>query len=170
MEAIVAKLLEEFEQGKLSRRQLIQSLALGVSAASVANAAQAPGPASPSVSKFKVINADHISYQVADYTKSRDFYTAILGMDIYRDDPKRQECRMTFGDTMLIARNAPSGTPRVDHIAYSIADWKNVRPLMTAEAKRRGIWMKDTENNLHLKDPDGFEIQMGDPGQGRSGQ
>jgi catechol 2,3-dioxygenase-like lactoylglutathione lyase family enzyme len=165
MEAIIGKMLEEFEQGKLTRRQLIQSLALGLSAASATDAAQAPTTAKPHVSE--VMTVDHISYQVADYTKSRDFYTGLLGMSLYRDDSKRQECRMTFGDTMLIARNAPSGTPRVDHIAYAIADWKNVRPAVNAEVKRLGLWIKDTDNNLHVKDPDGFEIQMGAPGTGR---
>ena len=33
MEAIIAKLLQDFEQGKMSRRQLIRSLAVTASAA-----------------------------------------------------------------------------------------------------------------------------------------
>ena len=39
MEHIIAKLLQDFEQGMMTRRQLIQSLALTATAASAASAA-----------------------------------------------------------------------------------------------------------------------------------
>jgi hypothetical protein len=43
MENVIAKLLEDFEGGKMSRRQLIQSLAMAALAAPAASlAAQAP--------------------------------------------------------------------------------------------------------------------------------
>ena len=40
MEHIIGKLLHDFEQGRMTRRQLIQSLALAASAASAASAAR----------------------------------------------------------------------------------------------------------------------------------
>jgi hypothetical protein len=65
---------------------------------------------------------------------------------------------------ILIARNRPSGTPKVDHIAYTLANWdtdKNVKPKVEAELKRRGLQIRTTEGSLHIQDPDGFEVQMG---------
>ena len=48
MEHIIAKLLHDFEHGRMSRRQLIQSLALTATAASAAGAATAgTGTAAP---------------------------------------------------------------------------------------------------------------------------
>jgi hypothetical protein len=70
METLIARLLQDFEYGKLTRRQLIQSLALAAattSAAGIASAADGKG--------FKAIGLSHISYQVADFKKTRDFYT-----------------------------------------------------------------------------------------------
>jgi catechol 2,3-dioxygenase-like lactoylglutathione lyase family enzyme len=157
MEQIIATLLQDFEQGKMSRRQLIQSLALTVTAAS------AVGPAAAAESPVaKAVYINHVSYQVADYTKSRDFYAGLFGMKVSDDDGK--QCRLTCGENILIARNRPSGTPKVDHIAYTLANWdtdKSVRPAVEAELKRRGLQIRATDNSFHVQDPDGFEVQMG---------
>ena len=76
MEQIVAKLLQDFEQGKMSRRQLIQSLALTAtaSAAAAVPAAAAPAAAADSKGLLKAVAFNHVSYHVKDYTKVRDFY------------------------------------------------------------------------------------------------
>ncbi len=65
---VIAKLLRDFENGHMSRRQLIQSLALAAAAASTASAAS--GPAAQA-SGFKAVSVDHISYQVIDYAHRR---------------------------------------------------------------------------------------------------
>ena len=69
MEHIISRLLQDFEQGKMTRRQLIQSLALAAAAGSAARPVLA---ADTPVAKALSIN--HVSYQVADYRKTRDFY------------------------------------------------------------------------------------------------
>ena len=157
MEHVIANLLQDFERGKMTRRQLIQSLALAATAASAASTA---GAAEGTVAKAVSIN--HVSYQVADYKKTRDFYAGLFGMQVSRDDG--MQCRLSFGDNILIARNRPSGTPKVDHVAYSIANWdtdKNVKGTVEAELKRRGLKIRATEGSFHVEDPDGFEVQMG---------
>jgi catechol 2,3-dioxygenase-like lactoylglutathione lyase family enzyme len=160
MEHIMAKLLQDFEQGKMTRRQLVQSLALAATAAASAAPATA---ADTKVAQAVYIN--HISYQVADYTKTRDFYADLFGMKVSKDDGK--QCRLSVGDSLIIARNAssrPSDTTRVDHIAYTIANWdtdKKVRDAVGAELKRRGLEVRDTPGSFHIKDPDGFDVQMG---------
>ena len=157
MEHIFGKLLQDYEHGKMSRRQLIQTLALTATAASTVGTAEAAAPAT-------YIN--HVSMQVTDYKKTRDFYSGLFGMKVTNDDGKTQ-CRLTFGDNILIARNAssrPGGKPGVDHIAYTLANWdtdKTVRPAVEAELKRRGLQVRVTEGGFHVQDPDGFEAQMG---------
>jgi len=156
MEHIIGKLLQDYERGRMTRRQLIQTLVLTTAAASTADAA-APANAT-------YIN--HVSLQVADYRKTRDFYSGLFGMNVTEDDGKTQ-CRLTFGDNILVARNAssrPGGTLGVDHIAYTLANWdtdKAVRPAVEAELKRRGLKIRVTDNSFHVQDPDGFEVQMG---------
>jgi catechol 2,3-dioxygenase-like lactoylglutathione lyase family enzyme len=159
MEYIIGKLLQDFEQGKMTRRQLIQTLALTAAAASTAGTAEAAAPAN-------ALYINHVSMQVADYTKTRDFYSGLFGMKVTEDDGKAQ-CRLVFGDNILIARNAssrPGGKVGVDHIAYTLANWdtdKTVKPAVEAELKRRGLKIRATEGSFHVPDPDGFEVQMG---------
>ena len=157
MEQIIAKLVNEFEQGKLTRRQLIQNLTIAAAAASTVSAVPA------AAAEAKVLNAtnfNHVSYQVTDYAKTRDFYAGLFGMKVSEDDGK--QCRLSFGNNILIVRNRQPA-PKVDHIAYTIANWDQEKEAMAAEVKRRGlkIVQGDTKTSLHILDPDGFQVQFG---------
>ena len=155
MEHIIARLLQDFEQGKMNRRQLIQSLAMAASAAAAAAPAQAAEGKG-----FKAVAVNHISYQVADYAKTRDFYADLFGMKVSHDDGR--QCYLAFGDTFLLARNSRNTTttgPRVDHMAYTIEDWD--KNAVEAELKRRGLTpTPDTDDSFHVKDPDGYNLQI----------
>src|SRR5213594_3200907 len=115
MEHIITKLVTDFERGKLSRRQLIQSLTAAATTAAAASAAD-PAP-------FKAVTVNHISYQVADYAKTRDFYAGLFGMKVTGDTGR--QCNLSFGNTFLMPRNVRQGrtAPLVDHIAYTIETW-----------------------------------------------
>jgi catechol 2,3-dioxygenase-like lactoylglutathione lyase family enzyme len=158
MEHIISRLLQDYEHGKVTRRQLIRTLALAATATSTVGTAEA-APAN-------AVSINHVSMQVADYTKTRDFYVGLFGMKVSDDDGKTQ-CRLTFGDNILIPRNAssrPGGKPGIDHIAYTLANWdtdKSVKPAVEAELKRRKLEIRVTEGSFHVTDPDGFEVQMG---------
>src|SRR5262249_22137523 len=128
MEQIIANLLRDYEHGRMTRRQLIRTLAVTATAASTVGRAEAASPAN-------ALSINHVSMQVTDYTKTRDFYAGLFGMKVSDDDGKAQ-CRLTFGDNILIPRNAgsrPGGKVGVDHIAYTLANWdsdKSVKPAV----------------------------------------
>src|SRR5580700_496282 len=151
MENIIAKLLQDFEQGKMSRRQLIQSLAM---TAAVAGATGTAVAAEGEKKAFKAVAVNHISYQVADYARTRDFYADLLGMQVSHDEGKGQ-CYLAFGDTFLLARtpsqrggrggkagDAPTPPreipkpPHIDHMAYTIEGWN--KDQVEHELQRRG--------------------------------
>ena len=157
MEKIIAKLVREFEQGKLTRRQLIQNLAL---AATAASAVSTVPTAAAEDTVLTATNFNHVSYQVTDYARTRDFYAGLFGMKVSEDDGK--QCRLSFGNNILIVRNRQPA-PKVDHIAYTIANWDQEKEAMEAEVKRRGlkIVQGDIKTSLHILDPDGFEVQFG---------
>ena len=151
MEYIIDRLLREFEQGNLTRRQLVQTLAMGAAAAAPVAASENSG--------FKAVTVNHISYQVADYAKTRDFYAGLLGMKVSQDNGK--QCYVSFGDTFLLPRNGRAGapTPRIDHVAYTIETWD--KDGTEEELRRRGLEPRpDTADSFHVKDPDGFDVQI----------
>ena len=88
MESVVAALLRDFESGKLTRRQLVQTLALMAVGSPVASAVAqsvATAPAEPAGTPWKTVWLDHISFQVSDYKKSVDFYTDLMGWKVLKD-------------------------------------------------------------------------------------
>ena len=111
MESMIAKMLGDFEQGRLTRRELIQSLAM-IAAAGPAVAAQQAGakPAAPIPPAFeptgwKTVWLDHISYAVADYRKSAAFYRDLMGWTIDNDNGTSQATLGINGIGGIIIRN-----------------------------------------------------------------
>lgn len=163
MEKVVVDLLDQFERGRISRRQLVQSLTIGmVAASSAAPALAAPARRSP----FKAVAVNHISFGVADYGRIRDFYADLLGMEVSCDDGK--QCNLGFaanngfGGSYIIARKTrqPDGKPMVGHIAYTIENWD--KKYVEEELRRRGLDPRpDTDYSFHVKDPAGYDLQIG---------
>ncbi len=162
MENVIAKLLQDFENGHMSRRQLIQSLALAATAASAAGAAT---PAAAQAKSFKAVSVDHISFQVADYARTRDWYSDLLGMTVAGDNGE-SSCQLQFGESLLIARNGSAGTnlPTIDHMAYKIENWDS--DTVRGELERRGLEPRldrgpgGTYASYHVSDPDGYTVQI----------
>jgi len=114
MESIIAGLLKQFEEGKMTRRQLIQSLALAASAAAVPGsmtaAAQAPSPGKTPIPQafeptgWKTVWLDHISYAVSDYRRSTAFYRDLMGWETRNDNGT--QCTLKIGNIGgIIIRN-----------------------------------------------------------------
>lgn len=84
MHSFISSLLKEFEEGHMTRRQLIQSIAMSAAACSIGAEAASAGPTTLG---FHTIAVNHVSYDVTgtDYGKARDFYIKLFGMD-YPDE------------------------------------------------------------------------------------
>ena len=160
MEQVIEKLFEEFEAGKMSRRTLIRTLAV----AAVGSAAPPVLAAEPGY-KMNAVNINHISYGVADYARTRDFYVDLLNMKVTNDDGK--QAYLHFGDSILLARKSrqPDAKPLVDHICYTLKPWDDKK--VEAELNRRGLKPREDlgghTRSFHIKDPDGFDVQLQGP-------
>jgi catechol 2,3-dioxygenase-like lactoylglutathione lyase family enzyme len=114
VEGVIAGLLEQFERGKLTRRQLIQSLAMvataaaapeAISAAQSTAASKPPIPQAFEPAPWKTVWLDHISYAVSDYRKSTAFYRDLMGWEIANDNGSSQ-CTLKIGSIGgIIIRN-----------------------------------------------------------------
>ena len=156
MEEVIINLLSQFERGAISRRQLVQSLTFGLAGLAVGAGAGAAVSSAPK--RFKATGVNHISFGVADYARTRDFYADLFGMAVSADDGK--QCYLSFGDTVLIARKShqPGEKPYIDHMAYTIDDWNHER--VEQELKRRGLKPEPDFDSFHFRDPDGYDVQI----------
>ena len=150
MESIISNLLTRFEKGSLSRRELVQGLAM-LAAGSTAAAAQED-------LDFGGANIDHVSIQVADLQRSVDFYQEMFGFSVISQDQPHGIIRLGTTRT-LVSLNHQSPAGIVDHFAIGI-------PRFTKEAaasyvKQRGATpLDDPFAGLHVKDPDGINVQI----------
>jgi catechol 2,3-dioxygenase-like lactoylglutathione lyase family enzyme len=115
MESVINGLLEDFEDGRMTRRQLIQSLALVAAGAVPGTAALAQGaaqrPQAPPIPQafeptgWKTVWLDHISYSVSDYRRSTAFYRDLMGWTVRNDNGTSQATLNINGMGGIIIRN-----------------------------------------------------------------
>ena len=80
MLSLIEDLIEEFEAGKMTRRQLIGQLGAVVAVLSGTNRAAA----CEEQSTFDAVGLNHIALNVTDIKRSRDFYRKHLGLSVRR--------------------------------------------------------------------------------------
>jgi catechol 2,3-dioxygenase-like lactoylglutathione lyase family enzyme len=154
MEHVISSLLGRYENGKLTRRELIQGLAMLTAAGGMASAVVED-------TGFKAATINHVSIQVSDIKRSAEFYMRAFGL------PKRvaanpSSIRLGVGPSHLTLRQEkPSGN--VDHFCLGIDKFN--RESVIRDLKARGVKPEPDEKGpqgFHVKDPDGFRVQLGD--------
>jgi len=184
MEAVIAKLVRDFEKGAISRRQLVQTLAMvAVGAPLVGAAASAqPAPLAPIMraAPWKTIWLDHISFTCNDYKKTADFYTSLMGWTVKSGSDNGHQVTCELGDigTILIRNGKASSTGGaaaskdqpvtavIDHISFGVEPWDKV--AVKKELSDRGLKPRDDFaggpasgfESYHVKDPDGWDLQI----------
>ena len=184
METTIATMLKDFEDGRMSRRQLIQSLAM-VALAGRTAAAQTPAPAPFAKTPWKTVHLDHISFAVSDYKKSAAFYQALMGWEQQNDNGTNQATLRIGNVGEIIIRNsrrpapaaaAPASAPAaaaqgnrppvtgvINHISWGVEPWDT--DGVKAELEKRGLNprpdMVGTDfKSYHVLDPDGWDLQI----------
>ena len=151
MNTLVDDLVSGFEQGTLSRRQLVQGL---TALAAAGTAMPTAGQATP----FSSTRIDHISIQVTDMARSIQFYERIFGLKILSEDKENEIVRM--GVTRIIVslhRKPPVGI--VDHFAIAIDGFD--REAVTAELAKHGFTAEqNVDYGFFVRDPEGIPVQI----------
>jgi catechol 2,3-dioxygenase-like lactoylglutathione lyase family enzyme len=152
MEAVISNLLSSFEKGTLTRRELMQGLAL------VATASRAASAAQPQTSVIKGARIDHVSIQVSDLKRSVDFYQKVFGFSVVSEDKPNEIVRL--GTTKaLVSLHHKSPTALVDHFAIGLDSFN--KEAVTRELKQRGITPDENlDAGFHIKDPEGMNVQI----------
>jgi len=110
---------------------------------------------------FKAVAVNHISYRVADYARSRDFFVNLLGLAVESDDG--HECVLTFGTprrTIRIGKHRrPGSGPAVDQFAIAVRGFDLGG---SADAMRtHGLQPEPSgDHGWTIRDPDGRQIQV----------
>jgi len=182
MFGFAATKLDEFDQGKISRRQLIEAITVAATAVGAAGGANA----APAQAGVTAAGINHVSYNCPNFKQGADWYSKVFNLD--QVGLKANEVTLPFGKkgekpygvtandvplTFIICRtrdlNAPpanGAAPRpkptnvVNHMAYTIADFNADR--VKAELARLGVQnvRGAGDNALHMTDAFGYDVEI----------
>src|ERR1700719_3728891 len=149
MEAIIANLVNRFESGALTRRELIQGLSMLAAASGAAPLAQAQDAA------IKGVKIDHVSIQVSDLPSSMAFYQKMFGLTVVSEDKPNEIVRFGTAGKVLVSLHHKSPTGLVDHFAIGVEKFN--KESVTRELKARGATPEENiDAGFHIKDPEGI--------------
>jgi catechol 2,3-dioxygenase-like lactoylglutathione lyase family enzyme len=152
MEAIISDLLNRFEKGALSRRGLIQGLAMLTAGSGAASVGQAQETG------LKGVKIDHISIQVSDMPRSLAFYEKIFGLTVMSEDKPNEISRLGAGK-VIVSLHHKSPTAIVDHFAIGVENFN--KESVTRQLKGLGLTPEENlDAGFHIKDPEGMSVQI----------
>jgi catechol 2,3-dioxygenase-like lactoylglutathione lyase family enzyme len=152
MEAMISSLVNRFERGALTRRELVQGLAVLAAANGAANVAQSQDAG------IKGAKIDHVSIQVSDLPRSIAFYQKMFGLTVVSEDKPNEIVRLGAGK-VLVSLHHKSPTGLVDHFAIGVEKFN--KESVTRELKARGANPEDNlDAGFHIKDPEGISVQI----------
>jgi len=152
MDTVISNLLNRFEKGALTRRELVQALAMLTAAGGAASQAQGQD------SGIKGAKIDHMSIQVSDLPRSIAFYQKIFGLAVISEDKPNEIVRLGAGK-VLVSLHHKSPTGLVDHFAIGVEKFN--KETVTRQLQALGV--KPDENldaGFHIKDPEGISVQI----------
>jgi catechol-2,3-dioxygenase len=151
MDSLISDLVQRFERGTISRRQLVTGLSMLTLAGGAA-------PARAQETPFTSTRIDHISVQVTDLARSIDFYRKIFGLAILNEDKANAIVRMGVTRTIVSLHQKPP-TGIVDHFAIAVDGF--TQQSATRALAQQGL---EAQSNLdygfYVRDPEGIPVQI----------
>jgi len=152
MEAMISSLVSRFEKGGLSRRELVQGLAM------LTAASTAPSAPAQEAGGIKAAKIDHVSIQVTDLPRAVAFYEKMFGLTVVSEDKPNEIVRLGVGRA-LVSLHHKSPTGIVDHFAIGVEKFN--KEAVTRELKALGATPEDNlDAGFHIKDPEGMSVQI----------
>lgn len=158
MNLAVDQLVKRYEDGHITRRDLLTALsALLVAGPSVA--AAAPPPA---VGAVKQLN--HVSIFVPNVQKSAEFYQGLFGMPLLTRQDPGMNLNTGAGFVGIYPTQGGATTGSINHLCLALEnfDADAVLKTLTDKGVKARIRLRGDTKELYFTDPDGISVQLQD--------
>jgi len=183
MQGFIATKLDDYAQGKISRRKLIDTFMLAATATAAAETAKAAPAADPAL---KVALVNHVSYTCPNFRQAAEWYSKVFNLETGRmsnndvalvagkrgDKPYGVTAndvplshfiiRTRDANTPAAGTQQPRRRPRalVQHMGYTVANFE--REKVKADLIAMGVQKVRDGGlySLHMVDPFGYDVQI----------
>ena len=159
----VERLVGLYDQGGLSRRQLLQGLfALRLDRYAPGPLTGGFGDAAPSPPLFHTRTLNHVTLWSSDVARSKAFYQRLTGLPIRAEDKDFCEFRLEGGFLGLYAPGA-GDQPGFNHFCFGIDRYDPqaaLRALKAALPEAKPTL--EGPDQVYVQDPDGVRVQLAD--------
>lgn len=170
MHRAIDTILRRFENGQMSRRDVVTSLAALFVTSSASGQAAAQSPTPP----VAVRSLNHVSISVADIKKSVDFYQGLFGMTIKSQQGVGANA-IASGDGTVV-NLAPGQGPEflgiyqgkpvgdIGHFCLGVQNFDADRVLKTLQDRgvKASMRTRGQSKEIFLTDPDNISVQLTD--------
>ena len=167
MSEIIERLVQNYEGGQISRRDLIVSLSALMT--TMAKSSVSAQPSSPAPIKVSTLN--HVMLSVSDVGRWVEFYQQVFGMPRQTDQGLEGDWSaatiliLAIGDGPQFIAFAPGGDPHINHFCLGMEgfDAERVQGVLAEHGIEAGIRMREEKvPELTFFDPDGIMVQVQD--------
>jgi len=156
MVGFVESLLERYERGAITRREMVGALSAAILPLRARREQSQAGV-------LRGININHVNLQVSDLDRSVDFYRRLFSLPPRREVPGRPfALDLADGVSFLsVPQREPTGV--IDHFCVGVEDFE---PERVARALRSAAMDRDLQvgpDFVTLSDPDGIRVQISTP-------
>lgn len=159
----VDRLVAMYDQGGLSRRQLLQGLlAFGVGRSLASPSGRGSESAGQTAPLFHTRTLNHVTLYSSDVARSKAFYQRLTGLPIRAEDKDFCEFRLEGGFLGIYAPDTGQ-RPGFNHFCFGI-DGYDPRAALTAlkAAVPEAMPTLEGDDQVYVQDPDGVRVQFAD--------
>ena len=153
----IEEMVQGFETGRVTRRQLIGGLGALMMSAMAAPLGAFAGPAAEgaSGSTLQSVGLNHVALRVPDVARSREFYQQHLGLEVLRSGERNSFLSCGGNQFLALFR---SSQPGLDHYCYTVEGFEAGTTM--AKLDKVGLKPERHEDRVYFDDPDGITVQI----------
>ena len=152
MQQTIETLVRQFEQGRLTRRQLVQGLC--VVAASPVAAQQ------PQAGAFRATGIDHVQITVDDLKASQQFYEKLLGVAGKSSSANQVNIGVGSAGNYVSIQSGTGRIKPIDHFAIAVETFSPETALAAIERVAPGTQAEKSGNAIFVTAPEGVRVQI----------
>ena len=148
MQTFLNKMLDDYESGKISRRSLLA----GITGMMLVPKARS------GCSAIRAVSLNHVTIEVSDLARSRDFYTGVMALPVLHDYPAETPPSTYLGLGKSFLCIVPGKTVGVDHFCLGLPSYS--ANSVAKDLKAVGITVEIEDEQVYFRDPDGIRVQL----------